>query len=742
MNLPPTQYPPPPLANPNPNLIYPQHEHHHHHHHYHYPHPHLPSSTATATPPPPAPADLPSALSSLKTLIQLSESTLQSISNVLTAATTAATTTATSACPLNPHHRVPPQSLFRHYLRCPAASIDPHYLHNPNTVRSSNTQHHFLPNPATNELCFSLDDHLDSNFFYRDCAGVVTSTSHGDDSPAISFTLPPLLSDECANLDSTENDDSHRFSTACLPLLPSEAWLVRSETESWSHCPTFYSYPVLRSLLILCSSEASDFRNWLINYSRRRYGVVVDVQTTEHVILLFKLSLKAIRREAVRSADSFFTRDVKVLRAKSVTFECPVLVQVLMWFASQLSVLYGEANGKLFAVDMLKQCLLNVSLNAFMFSEVQKGRDSLASGVLDGEREEPRDEWRENKRNRPVGEPWDGSVMTVSQVAAAVAALHERSLLEAKIRALRDTKKIPNYQRFAEHSFVSKRADEERKTRSNYRPLLEHDGLFWQRARNQETNKLKSREELLAEERDYKRRRMSYRGKKMKRTTTQVMKDIIDEYMDEINQADGSGCLPKGAVTAEKPASEHISVHGISSPHGVKESVPSSSDVSREWSRGHAKQLISHKDIRSRKFGDESSEESKRNGRDSQWHNKHLEDHASNRSRHDSDYYYGSTDELTSSRRSREQRQQDDAKALKRDFPRSRDKSHCWSNERTSYRRDRVHQNVEDRDRHPRSSQCGHTSNSVAHNEFEDRYDPSVSSDVFEADFYFGSKCA
>lgn len=39
----------------------------------------------------------------------------------------------------------------------------------------------------------------------------------------------------------------------------------------------------------------------------------------------------------------------------------------------------------------------------------------------------------------------------------------------------------------------------------------------------QDTSVTKSREELLAEERDYKRRRMSYRGKKIKRTTTQVI---------------------------------------------------------------------------------------------------------------------------------------------------------------------------------------------------------------------------
>lgn len=33
---------------------------------------------------------------------------------------------------------------------------------------------------------------------------------------------------------------------------------------------------------------------------------------------------------------------------------------------------------------------------------------------------------------------------------------------------------------------------------------------------------MKTREELLAEERDYKRRRMSYRGKKLKRTAKEV----------------------------------------------------------------------------------------------------------------------------------------------------------------------------------------------------------------------------
>lgn len=39
--------------------------------------------------------------------------------------------------------------------------------------------------------------------------------------------------------------------------------------------------------------------------------------------------------------------------------------------------------------------------------------------------------------------------------------------------------------RMAEHEYVSKRANEERQKRADYRPIIEHDVLLWQRARNQ-----------------------------------------------------------------------------------------------------------------------------------------------------------------------------------------------------------------------------------------------------------------
>nr|VDC73348.1 unnamed protein product [Brassica rapa] len=79
----------------------------------------------------------------------------------------------------------------------------------------------------------------------------------------------------------------------------------------------------------------------------------------------------------------------------------------------------------------------------------------------------------------------------------------------------------------------------------NYRPIIDHDGLPRQRLSNQNMNKMKTREELLADERDYKRRRMSYRGKKVKRTPRQVLQDMIKEFT-EVKLAGGIGCFEKG----------------------------------------------------------------------------------------------------------------------------------------------------------------------------------------------------
>ncbi|KAM7526657.1 hypothetical protein LguiA_016559 [Lonicera macranthoides] len=443
---------------------------------------------------------------------------------------------------------------------------------------------------------------------------------------------------------------------------------------------------------------------WLIANSPR-YGIVIDAAMRDHIVLLFRLCLKAITREAVGSVDLLLKREMMELNMKTMCFSCPMLGQALMWLGTQLAVLYGEMNGKLFAVEMLKQSLLNDSLNYVMISQVQKIEE------VDQKIEEP-------IKNREKGR----EMIFVSQVAAAVAALHERSLFEGKITAIRSSQKLASFQRMAEHSYVSKKADEERQKRSNYRPIVEHDGLLWQRARNQETNKMKSREELLAEERDYKRRRMSYRGKKMKRSTTQVMREIIEEFMEEIKQAGGSGCLPKGAEEAGMLASKTSSFHDSSTDSELKRS---------ESPHGYKKHIVSNNSTKSTRFKEESPEDEKRHRQDSHKQNAHIEDQIGERNRHVREYYSRSPDRQRIYDRTSEQ---DDAEMSRKHFPKSSNRSHSRSRGHNSHRRYQVDQNVEEKDTRRRSRQRYHRSDSVTRHEFEDRYDPSRSRDMYEDD--------
>ncbi|CAN7003133.1 unnamed protein product [Brassica rapa subsp. trilocularis] len=151
----------------------------------------------------------------------------------------------------------------------------------------------------------------------------------------------------------------------------------------------------------------------------------------------------------------------------------------------------------------------------------------------------------ENNLGGEVGKTVDTPLgISVSRVAAAVAALYERSMLEGKIRAIRFAQPLIRYQRL--HGVMTAQAVEERKERPSYRPIIDHDGLPRHRLSNQDMNKMKTREELLAEERDYKRRRMSYRGKKVKRTPRRVLRDMIEEFTEEVKLAGGIGCFEKG----------------------------------------------------------------------------------------------------------------------------------------------------------------------------------------------------
>ncbi|KAL7585038.1 U11/U12 small nuclear ribonucleoprotein 48 kDa protein [Lactuca sativa] len=609
MDLPPPSFailPPPPGANPNPNSqIFPPYNHHHHN-----------NPTTVPTQPP----DLHTTLSTLKHLINLSKTTIQSLSNILP--TTTPATDAIATCPYNSNHRVPPNSLFNHHLRCPSspAVIDLALcdsLHYPNSLQApqsplnqeNNCLTQTLSNDTTTDLCLSLDGYhisLDSNFFYRDCPAVVTFP-HDNNKSDCTLTLPAVLSAECADLtgdrsiDINDTIDGLCSSSGLVELLASEYWNIRTEINQWNDYPASYSYSVLRSVLCSYISQKEYLMEWILVNSPF-YGVVIDVFMRDHILLLFRLCLKAIAREAAGYLVSISKGDPK---DGKFCFQCPVMSRVLTWLASQLAILYGEVNGKVFAISMLKQSLLiSASKSLFLFGE-QRASKSVNVSKIDGKAVMEHD----------GRTPW---IILVSQVAAAVAALHERFFFETRIRTIRASRFVPVYQRVQEHGYISKMADEERGKRSNYRAIIEHDGVLWHHGGNQDGNKNKSREELLAEERDYKRRRVSYRGKKMKRSTTQVMRDIIDEYMEEIKHAymAGSG---QSSLDSTKLASKASSMNDLDNEAKIsKKAVPQSNRKEKD--------SVSDISMKSSRFGDEIKEKSNRN-RDQEYHTSKSRSH-------------------------------------------------------------------------------------------------------------------
>ncbi|KAK4433121.1 U11/U12 small nuclear ribonucleoprotein [Sesamum alatum] len=737
--------------------------------------------------PPPSPS-LSAASSNLTSLLHLANTTLQSLP---TGTATASPTLL--PCPFNPNHRLPPSSLFSHYLNCPSPVSLSHTFHYPLTLHScAATPSAAASFPTTSDdLCVSLESYTGynapaNNFFYQSCPGPVTP----------SVQLPPLLNlprDLYIESADFNQDSSHQkaagLSMDFIRFLPSEIWAIRSEIEAWGGTiPAVYSSRILRAILRLRNFELLHLYEWVVANSPR-YGVIIDFAMRDHVVLLVRLCLKVIVREAFGLAGVTFSDEELKMEGNALSglsnrnFECPILVKTVMWLALQFRILYGEVNGKVFAVDVLKECIVESALHASLFPLERKDAESSDFQKVDGEVEEPvqsivlidtrRDEG-ENIKGVTVG----NSTILISQVAAAVAALHERSLIEEKIKALRNSRPLSAYQRNLEHAYVSKIADEERQKRPDYRPIIEHDGFLRLRSSNQDANKVKTREELLAEERDYKRRRMSYRGKKLKRNTLEVMRDIIEEFMEEIKQAGDVDGTPKAVEEMGVLTSENLNTDSrAASVSGSRTSLLP------EDNRGQS--LDYRKDLHALHDSKEIEDDIQRLRRDSSWdHGRQDLNKNVGRVRHDKDDYCGSWDGRQRGNHSRERmhgrEKQEFVEALGEGYSRrsrkrpseSREQNHHKRNrdereftnhrrerderERTSRKRERYEDNREHedrrrsktesasrdtdeddrgyRDRRKRKTNRSSSSRFELH-EFEDRYDPAESRDFYEDDF-------
>ncbi|KAK6791804.1 hypothetical protein RDI58_010885 [Solanum bulbocastanum] len=644
--------------------------------------------------------DLPDALSSLTSLLNLSSTALNSLSSLLPIPLVAPSPSpALIPCPFNPNHRLPLSSLFSHYLHCPPiSSSSADYIQTlirnlkyPHTLHSSNP--FTLPlRESQSDLCFSLETYLNfenPTFYYSNCPGVVSFPIRGENVDPPMLTLPSVLSSECANFGQNLMGVPKGI---VIQLLPSEVYAIRNETDHWNEFPFMYSYRVLRVILGLGMSNVECLSTWVVANSVRYYSVVLDLAVRDHILVMFKLCLKAIVRESIDLASTFCNGEAEESVLSNRSFKCPVLVQVFVWLGTQLSVLYGEMNGKLFAINMLKQCICDCAFSSCMFNELtdmKSGDDNLQEPQESGE---PLKRRMENEGTNVSDETLSKSAIFISQVAAAVAALYERSMLEEKLKALRSLPSLPAYQRYITFALLTLRMD---------------------------TDRTKTREELLAEERDYKRRRMSYRGKKLKRSTTQVMRDIIEEYMEEIRQADPINCPTKGAEETKFPLSASYGVDNNNYKDKAESGKrqPDSSALSKVREGGYREEFHTDGEVNSTDFKYDYSEHMEKA---SQWHHRHLVAQRSNgRSRQDKNDYSRSPNQRVGRAYSREKsiskEKRDYSNDSRLNFSRSSSRRYHKSIEESSPHRERGDRHFDFNKRMARD----------ASDDFEDRYDPS-----------------
>lgn len=358
-----------------------------------------------------------------------------------------------------------PDYLFAHSLRCPSCPYPlieeplPSLHYRKTLKRSTEFQNEYdfvqTLHQSDAELCFSLDHYFadfGSNFFYHDCPCVVNFSAF--DGAARTFTLPVILSLQCSNFVCNEDREMKIFEQKYWRIVPSDFWAIRTEIEAWNECPVMYSYRVLYAFPGLNMTKECDLARWVVANSPR-YNVVIDVAMGDHISLLFRLCLKAAMRDACTTLSNLDTEMI----SGSKNFYCPVLVQAFKWLSSQISILYGEINGKLFALNILKQCILDAASGLLIFPLEQKATIAHSSGeafqchdadgsAIGGADNQTLFQRNANgKHNSTYGESLTSKSISVSQVAASIAALHERSLVEEKIRGRHLSRSLTNYQR-------------------------------------------------------------------------------------------------------------------------------------------------------------------------------------------------------------------------------------------------------------------------------------------------------
>ncbi|KAK8938747.1 hypothetical protein KSP39_PZI011660 [Platanthera zijinensis] len=145
-----------------------------------------------------------------------------------------------------------------------------------------------------------------------------------------------ILFTECANfINDYDSGSVDLDQKACI--LPTDYWALRTEVQSWSNIPSLYSFIALLIAVDLHKADQLGIKRWVI-FNSPRLGILIDLVLRDHIFLLLKLYLKAVRREAtcsfnlVLEVNGFFDSTI-------VRNECPCLVSSITWLAFQISIL-------------------------------------------------------------------------------------------------------------------------------------------------------------------------------------------------------------------------------------------------------------------------------------------------------------------------------------------------------------------------------------------------------------------
>ncbi|KAL2652873.1 hypothetical protein R1flu_021001 [Riccia fluitans] len=449
----------------------------------------------------------------------------------------------TVACPFDPAHKIVAEGLFQHYLRCPSnpkpkfsASLTIESCGKRDISCGAVVNSRLLTSELTSGSTFSSGSEFDifgGKFFYDGASAVVQaspSTVHPPllgSPPAPDVKVTGRLSEELKTVDAVQRSSAGICRNTLL-MLPSRYFYLSKEIEGWKNLPSRTSSLVIEAAVGLGKVGKREVVDWIILNSPA-HGVVLDPILGCHMYTLARACFRDVQNKALTLIDQ---ADYKRVAITSIDGE-----HVRTGGASDSDVTApGDKN---FPGGM------EVEDNGSDRKDPDPARmDGLPSRLPVVCPKPP----------TPESLVVRSSHSSTQEMEAAICAVNERAILERYLRNPFPASCLPKFQLLQEYEAAVRLALEERPKRPNYRPILESDGLIWHRSQLEEKNKNKTREEILAEERDYKRRRMSYRGKKLKRTPTQVVRDIIEGHMEEIVAAGGIGSAVKQSLEASSTA--------------------------------------------------------------------------------------------------------------------------------------------------------------------------------------------